>query len=473
MKKSTFGVIVGTRGFFNPILAKDGRKVVTEKLTAMGYDYVILAENEAKYGCVETREDAAKCAELFKANKDKISGIIITLPNFGDEIGATDSVKLAGLDVPILVHAFDDELDKLDVKQRRDSFCGKMSVCNNLFQYGIKYTNTTYHTTSVESKIFEDDILKFDKICKIFKGLKGARIAQFGTRPGAFKTVRYSEKLLERSGITVVPVDMSDIFARASRVNDKELINKCITDINAYGKVDCTGYDCDVNSGLEKSARFTIAVEEWMKENECVAGAIQCWDSIQMNYHCASCLTMSMLGERGVPIACETDISGVIAMYALGLANESPAGYMDWNNNFGDDRDVCICFHCSAHPKSFLGIKPTISCQDVLGASLGYNNCFGAIKGQVQEGNFTFGNIATNDFEGNINMYVGEGQFANEPVDMAGSPAVCRIENLQNLMNHLCKKGFDHHIAMSRGNSADLLAEVFGNYFGWNVYRHR
>lgn len=471
--KTTFGVIVGTRGFFNPVLAKEGRAAVTEKLTAMGFNYVILNENDTRYGCVETREDAAKCAKLFTANRDKITGIILTLPNFGDEIGATESIKLSELDVPVLIHAFDDEIDRMDVAHRRDAFCGKLSVSSNLYQYGIKFTNTTYHTTSVSSQIFEDDIAKFDKVCKVYKGLKGSRIAQIGTRPGPFKTVRYSEKLFERAGITVVPVDLSDIFARASKINDIELINECIKSIDSYAKTDCTGFNCDVNKGKEKSARFTLAVEQWMKENECVAGAIQCWDSIESNYGCGPCLTMSMLGEKGIPFACETDVSGAIAMYALSLANDSPAGYMDWNNSFGEDRDKCICFHCGNYPKSFYGTEPIIGCQDILGASLGYDNCFGALKGQVQPGDFTLANLETNDYDGNINMYVGEGEFLEDPVNTVGSPAVCKIKNLQILLEYLVKNGFHHHIAMSRGKTADILEEVFGNYFGWKVYRHK
>lgn len=473
LKKSTFGVLVGTRGFFNPVLAGEGRNSVLNRLTELGHSYVILDENETKNGCIETREDAAKYAKLFREHKDEIDGIIISLPNFGDEISAAECVKTSGLDVPILVHAFDDEKDRMDLLHRRDAFCGKLSVCNNLYQYGMKFTNTVYHTTSVGSQEFEDDIVKFDKVCRVYRGLKGARIAQIGVRPGAFRTVRFSEKLYERSGITVVPVDLSEIMAKATAITDKKRISDCLAEINAYAKPDYLRKDVDVNAGLDRSARFTLAVEEWMKENDCVAGTIQCWDSIQKNFHCASCLTMSMLGEKGMPFSCEGDVSGAIAMYALDLANDSPAGYLDWNNSYGDDRNMCICFHCSNYPKTFFGMEPKIGTLDILGETYGHDNCFGALKGQVQAGDFTFGNIETNDFEGKISMYVGEGEFVNEPIDTVGSPALCKINNLQPLLNHLCKNGFHHHVAMCRGKSADALAEVFGNYFGWDVLRHR
>lgn len=473
MKRSTFGVIVGTRGFFNPVLAKEGRESVLERLKENGFSYVALTESDTRNGCVETREDAQKCAELFRKNANKIDGIIITLPNFGDEIAATESVRFSTLNVPVLVHAFDDEMDHMDRLHRRDAFCGKISVCSNLNQYGIKFTNTTYHTTSVNSQVFLEDLIRFDKICRVYKGLKGARIAQIGTRPGAFKTVRYSEKLFERSGITIVPVDFSEILFSAEKIADKERIARCLKEISTYARPVDEGYHCDINYGLTQSAKLTLAVEDWMQENQCIAGTIQCWDSVEKNLHCAPCLTMSLLGEKGIPFACETDVCGAVSMYALDLANESPAGYLDWNNSCGNDRNKCICFHCSNYPKSFFGVQPSIGCLDILGDSLGYEKCFGALKGQVRAGEFTFANIETNDFEGSIDMYTGEGEFLDESIQTVGSPAVCKINNLQMLLNRLCKKGFHHHIAMSRGKSADILEEVFGNYFGWNVYRHR
>jgi len=471
---AVFGLIVGTRGFFNPKLAQAGRKAVMDRLEQTGHSVIVLGEDETPFGCVETREHAYKCARLFKDNADKIEGLIITLPNFGDEIGVVESVTLSNLDVPILVHAFDDELDKMDIANRRDAFCGKLSVCNNLYQRGIKFTDTTYHTTSVDSKEFHEDVERFGGICGVYRGIKGARIAQIGTRPGAFRTVRYSEKLLERSGITVVPVDLSEIIFMAESISDERLISDKTAEIKAYGNVDCTGYACDSKKGMINSAKLTIAVENWMTENECAAGCIQCWDSLLNNFHCAACLTMSMLGEKGIPFACETDVQGAVAMYALYLANKNPVGYLDWNNSYGDNRDMCINFHCSNYPKSFFGdgYTPDISCLDILGQTLGYENCFGAMKGRVQKGACTFMNIQTDDYAGRIKAYVGDGEFMDGVVNTVGSPAICKIDNLQSLMSYLCKNGFHHHVAMNRGLSAEIIREVFGNYFGWDVYRH-
>lgn len=470
MKDVTFGVIVGTRGFFNPVLAREGRKEIVALLDKLGYKYVIVGENDTKYGVVETVEDAKKCAKLFRDNYEKIDGIIVSLPNFGDEIGVVQTLNLAKLDLPVMVQACDDDLNRMDIEHRRDSFCGKLSVCNNLYQYKIKFTNTTFHTCPINSREFENDIKFFAKVCKVVKGIKTARIAQIGTRPAAFQTVRYSEKLLQDSGVTVIPVDLSVIIGAANRISDsaKEVKGK-LSEIKQYGNI-----PKDIKEeNIIKSAKLNLAIEKFVLDNDCVAGAVQCWDSIQLNYGCATCLPMSMLGEKGVPMACETDVTGALTMYAMYLASGVPSGYLDWNNNFKDDRDMCINFHCSNFPKSFMGRDPEISNLDILGNALGYDKCFGACKGQVKAGPMTFAKISTDDVWGTIKVYFGEGEFTDDKINSCGGIAVCRVPNLQELLDFMCKNGFEHHVAMNRSSCARVLNEAFENYLEWEIYWHK
>ena len=470
MGKATFGLIVGTRGFFNPKLAQTGRKELMALLDKLGYKYIILSENDTRYGLVETVDDAKKCAELFRANYEKIDGIIVSLPNFGDEIGVVQTLNLAKLDIPVMVQACDDDTDHMEMENRRDSFCGKLSVCNNLYQYKIRFTNTTLHTCPINSKEFEDDINYFAKVCKVVKGIRTARIAQIGTRPAAFQTVRYSEKLLQDSGITVIPVDLSVIIGAANKLGDSSAeVKEKVAEIKKYGSIQSDITD----EKIIRSAKLNIAIEQFMTENQCDAGAVQCWDSIQLNYGCASCLPMSMLGEKGVPMACETDVTGAVMMYAMYLAGGSPSGYLDWNNNFKQDRDMCINFHCSNFPKSFMGGEMGISNLDILGNSLGYDKCFGACKGQVSKGPMTYGKISTDDVWGTIKVYFGEGEFTDDVVKSCGGFAVCKVPNLQGLMDFICKNGFEHHVAMNRSNCAEILNEAFEGYLGWETYWHK
>ena len=294
-QKITFGVIVATRNIFNFKLAQEGRQKILAELNKMDFGAVILPAEATSTGAVETLEDARKCAELFSQNRNDIDGIIVTLPNFGDELGMINTLKYAELNVPILVHAEDDDNDKVDVKSRRDAFCGKLSVCNNLYQYGIPFTNTKYHTCKVESDTFKTDLQRFAGICRVIGGLKHSRIGAIGVRPAAFQTMRSSEKIFQASGITVVPVDLSEIFGEAQRIDDQaDVYKEKVQEIKNYGTIPSFIHD----SKITLQAKLDIAIDNWIQENEIDAAGVQCWTSVQDNYGCATCLAMSMLGRN-------------------------------------------------------------------------------------------------------------------------------------------------------------------------------
>ena len=469
-ERMCFGIIIGTRAYFNSELAKDVRKQLLKTLADEGYDYVILPEDATPTGSssIETREDGLKCAELFRQNRDRIDGIIVSLPNFGFEIGIINAISVADLNVPVLVQACDDENDKVDLDSRRDAFCGKISVCNNLYQYGIPFTDTTLHTYSIYSELLAKDINKFAGICRVVNGLRHARIGAIGARPAGFQTVRASEKLLQKSGITVVPVDLSEILGAARKIEDTdaELLKK-LEEIKCYAAV-----PKEYSDKLVLQAKFGVAVERWIEANQIDAVAVQCWDSLEQNYGCAACVTMSMLGEKLLPAACEVDIAGAVSMYALTLAAQGQSALLDWNNNFAEDRNKCVCTHCGNFPKSFVRNDLKLVTLCVLGRTLGKVNTFGAVYGKATKGDFTFFRISTDDTKGAIKAYLGTGEITDDPYGMDGCIAVTKVNNLQTLMKYICKNGFEHHVAMVRNDVKEILNEAIEDYLGWNLYVH-
>lgn len=469
-ERMCFGIIIGTRAYFNSELAKDVRKQLLRTLADEGYDYVILPEDATPTGSssIETREDGLKCAELFRQNRDRIDGIIVSLPNFGFEIGIINAISVADLNVPILVQACDDENDKVDLDSRCDAFCGKISVCNNLYQYGIPFTDTTLHTYSIYSELLAKDINKFAGICRVVNGLRHARIGAIGARPAGFQTVRASEKLLQKSGITVVPVDLSEILGAARKIEDTDVeLLKKLEEIKCYAVV-----PKEYSDKLVLQAKFGVAVERWIEANQIDAVAVQCWDSLEQNYGCAACVTMSMLGEKLLPAACEVDIAGAVSMYALTLAAQGQSALLDWNNNFAEDRNKCVCTHCGNFPKSFVRNDLKLGTLGVLGRTLGKVNTFGAVYGKVTKGDFTFFRISTDDTKGTIKAYLGTGEITDDPYGMDGCIAVTKVDNLQILMKHICRNGFEHHVAMVRNDVKDILNEAIEGYLGWNLYVH-
>ncbi len=470
-KKQCFGVIIGTRAYFNSELARDVRKQLLKTLEDNGYDYVILPEDATPTGSssIETREDGLKCAELFRQNRDRIDGIIVSLPNFGFEIGIINAISVADLRVPVMVQACDDQNDKVDLDSRRDAFCGKISVCNNLYQYGIPFTDTTLHTYSVYSPLLAQDINRFAAVCRVVKGLSHARIGQIGTRPLGFNTCRASEKLLQASGITVVPADLSEILYAAQAIEDSDTeLLKQMEKVAGYAEVPES-----YREKLRLQCKFGVAVNRWVKANQVDAVAIQCWDSLEQNFGCAACVTMSMLSEAGIPAACETDLAGAVSMLALTLASGQPSAIADWNNNFAEDRNKCVCTHCGNFPKSFIGNDNLrLGPLGVLGRTLGKINTFGAVYAKVSAGDFTYFRISTDDTKGCIKAYLGEGKMTDDEYGMDGCIVVTEVPELQKLMKYICKNGFEHHVALVRGDVAGIIQEAIESYLGWNLYVH-
>ena len=260
LKQTTMGLIVGNRGFFPDHLCAEGRKVMIDVLRQEGFNVVALSPDDTKFGSVETRADAKKCAELFKKHADDIDGIVVTLPNFGDERSVADTLRMADLDVPVLVHAFPDDPRKMGPENRRDSFCGKMSVCNNLAQYGIAYSLTEFHTIDPTAASFRQDLQDFGACCRVVRGLRGARLGAIGARPAAFNTVRYSEKLLEATGISVVTIDLFDLFGRVNLLADTDSTVKAkFKTLKEY--LPAEGVP---DEALMRMARFGAVVDAWV-----------------------------------------------------------------------------------------------------------------------------------------------------------------------------------------------------------------
>lgn len=464
MGKIKMGVIIGNRGFFADELCKTAREELLPVLEEAGIEPIILHEEEGIYGSVETREDAKKCAKLFKKHREEIKGVIVSLPNFGDEKAIAETLRMSGLEVPILVHAFPDNVDKLDYENRRDSFCGKISVCNNLRQYGIKFSLTEFHNVAPGSENFKKDLNKFIGVCRVVDKLKGARIGVIGPRPADFNTVRYSEKLLEHYNISVEPIGLINILEMIEE--DQEVINKNRERIESYITTDGVP-----GASLEKMAGFLDAVEKWIEENELDAVAFQCWDAIQQYFGINPCTVMSMLSNRKIPAACEADVLGTLSMLALQEASDSPSALVDWNNNYGSEPDKFIVFHCGNFAKDIYS-SCSVNYAEILGSTLGNENTYGAIYGRIKPGQITFARLTTDDVEGKIKALVAEGEVADEELKINGSWGAVEVPELQKLMQYICTNGFEHHVAVNLSSVADILDEAFTKYLGWEVYNH-
>ncbi|SFR04994.1 L-fucose/L-arabinose isomerase family protein [Poseidonocella sedimentorum] len=463
------GLAIASRAFFSPAPCAQAREDVAAQMAALGLTLVTLPFEATANGAVQSIDDARLYADHFKAHRETLDGIVIACPNFGDEIAIAELIDRADLDIPILLAACNDELDAVDVHSRRDAFCGKISIANNFWQYGVPFTETTDHTMDLDSEAFGRDLDRFARTCRTVRGLRGARIGAIGARTGPFQTMRYSEKLLQSAGITVQTVDLSEMMQAAGAIQDDapELV-AVMERIRAYGTIPAH----ITTDQIATQAKWTLAVNRWIAENECDASAIQCWRSLQDNFGCATCVTMSMMGEDLSPSACEVDVMGAVSMFALSLASAAPAAILDWNNNYGREVDKCVCTHCGNFPASFIGDTPVVGELDVLGEVIGRSKCFGAVKGKVRAGEMTYFRLSSDDRAGTLKSYLGQGAFTDDPFGMDGGIAVTEVDRLRDLMRFVTQNGFEHHVAMVRGHHAEALHEAVTRYLRIPTYHH-
>ncbi len=464
----TLGLIIGNRGFFPDHLAATGRRDMLRVLGEAGVNVIAVTTEECKFGAIETFEEAKRCGDLFRARRDEIDGVIVSLPNFGDERAIADALRISGLQVPVLIQATPDEPQRMTIRDRRDSFCGKMSACNNLMQYGIKYSLTSLHTVAPDAPEFSADLSWFLGVCRIVRGMRPLRVGSIGARPAAFNTVRYSEKLLEAYGVSVVTIDLSEILGRIGRMGDKEdAAQHKLADIKKYVSTNAVPAE-----SLMKMAKLGAVIDGWMHEQALDISAVQCWTALEEYFGVVPCTVMSMMSNNLMSSACEVDIVGVLSMHALQLASGTPSALLDWNNNYGDNPDKAVCFHCSNLPKHFFQ-EMTMDFQEIIAGTVGKLNTFGTVVGRVKAAPMTYARLSTRDREGTVRGYIGDGQFTSDSLNTFGGAGVVEIPKLQSLLRFICEQGFEHHTAANLAHTSPMLYEASSKYLGWETYWHR
>jgi L-fucose isomerase-like protein len=463
IEKTTFALFFGNRGFFPSSLIATARKELSESLKGMGYKTLMLEEKSTRFGGVETVREGRVYADFLRKNRGKFGGVILSLPNFGDETGAVEALKDAG--VPILIQAYPDELDKMGPETRRDSFCGKFSIMNLFSQYGVPFTVLKPHTVHPKSPLFAENINYFDRVCKVVNGMKELTVGAIGARTTPFKTVRIDEITLQRYGITVETFDLSSVFAKmkAVKTSDKKVSDKAKV-LGAY-----SDWEGVPKKPFETLVKLAVVLDDMISEYELDAIGFRCWSEIQEQMGISPCVVMSELNNRGIPASCEVDVGSAITMFALSRASENISACLDWNNNYGEEENKCILFHCSAVPKGMMKGKGRITDQSILAKTIGKGRGFGCNTGRIAPGPFTFGNMLT--INGELEFYLGEGRFTDDPVpdDFFGCAGVAEIPDLQGVLQTIGYMGHRHHTNVVPGYVLEPVVDAFTTYLGYNV----
>lgn len=460
MEKIRLALYFGNRGFFPGELIADARRELAEAVSRNGLEYLMMDPALTRYGGVETLAEGKRFAEFLEENRGKYDGIILCLPNFGDENGALEALR--EVTVPILVQAYPDEPDKMDFSHRRDALCGKIAMCNCLRQRGIRYSLTAQPTVHPLTKEFDEDLRVFAGVCRVVKGMKRLRIGAIGARTTAFKTVRIDEIAMENKGIGVETVDLSQVFARMREVPPEAVAFQR----SIFGKY--RGWEAYPPVKLEQMARLAAVLKDLIEEMELHAVAIRCWPELEQQLQIAPCLAMAELNEHGIPAACEMDVSNAVMMRALSLASDSPVMLLDVNNN-GAQADECILFHCSAIPASFMGGPGQVKEHLMFRKSYGQGSGAGIHVGKILPGEVTFGSLKTE--AGQLRAFVAQGDLTDAPVgkDFFGCGVVLKKKGMDQVLTYLCENGYRHHVAIVKGRWQASVAEALTKYLGYQT----
>lgn len=460
-----FAVYFGNRGFFPGELAASAIADFRRVLASNGHEALVMEGAGTRYDAVETPEEGRKYADFLAAHKGEYDGVILSLPNFGDENGAVVALRDAG--VPILVQAYPDEIGAMDFARRRDSVCGKIAMCNVLRQAGIRHTLTADFAVHPDSPQFREDLRNFAAVCRTVKGMRRFNLGAIGARTTAFKTVRADEIALQRKGVNVETVDLSEVFALMDGAEAAAVAAKREKYL-AYA--DFAGV---AERKIDSIARLGVAFDILIGRFSLDAIAVRCWDELQKRYGIAPCLAMSVLNEAGLAAACEMDVNNAVMMRAAALASDSPVGLFDVNNNYGDAKDRAIMFHCSAIPGSMLCGRGCIGEHLMFRKAYGPGTGVGIFGGDVQAMPLTVGSFKTED--GRLCAFVTEGEATGEPLEKAffGTGFVFRKGDgdMQGMLNYMARNGYRHHVAFVRGGWSAALVEAFSNYLGYEIER--
>jgi len=460
--KVKLGLLPANRGFFSDALAAKMRGQTIQAMQAAGAEVVVPDATMTKVGCVETLEEAEKVGRLFR--ESRVDGIVIGAMNFGDEQGVAYTIRHAERNVPLLIFGCQEEGPLTPKLERRDSFCGLLSIGEALRQLGVKYTVATVPVCYPTDASFKKDLAWFLGVCRVVNGIRRARYGQIGARPDAFWTCRVDEKQLQRLGVTTVTLDLSEIIGRVQRMKEDAEVRRTLADLKRY--VDTSRIPPD---RLTTIAKFERAVEQFVERANLDGLAIQCWTSVQDNLGICTCATMGRLGDRGVPCACEVDVLGTLTMHSLGLAAQSPAALADWNNLHHKDPDLVNLWHCGVFPRRFAGTKARMGAHKIIADTTGPENCMGVVEFEVKPGPLTVARV-TQDPDGNWKSVIAEGTVERTTAKTFGAYGWTRIKGLQRLYRNVLVRHFPHHAGITQKHVGNILWEAWGNYLDFAVY---
>jgi L-fucose isomerase-like protein len=332
-------------------------------------------------------------------------------------------------------------------------------------QYGLKFTALKPHTARPNSEHFARNVDHFDRLCRVVGGVRGMTVGAIGARTTPFKTVRIDELALQRHGITVETVDMAEVIAGVRETADDDpAVAAKSAELAAH-----TQWGSTPPPAFATIVKLGVVLDRLIEEMGLDALAIRCWLELQKQLGISPCVLLSALNDRFVAAACEVDVGNAVAMRALSQASGHAAACLDWNNNYGDDEEQCILFHCGPVPQSLMAGLGCVTDHYILANVTGQGCGWGCNQGRIVPMPVTVAGLMTD--AGKLRFYVGEGRITDDeiPPEFFGCAGVFEHVGLQDALLTIGKQGHRHHVSLTRGHVQAPLVEALRDYLGCEV----
>ena len=424
------------------------RRLTEAQLTELGADLVGLAglnEDELLYDPT----DVPEVARRFRAAG--VEALFIPHCNFGTELAVTALARQ--LQVPVLLWGPRDDAPLPDGTRLRDTQCGLFATGKDLRRAGVPFSYIV--NCRLQDPLFSRGLRNFLAAAHVVSTFRSLRIGQVGTRPAPFASVMASEgALMERFGIEVVPLELGHLLDEARRraaspdsgVRDAREI---ITAAYALGpEVD--------DEALTRMAALLAALEEWVYGEGLTALGFQCWNYLQASLGVCACYLVGLLADRGIHVACETDLHGAItsALLAAATCGEQPPFFADLTVRHPTNDNAELLWHCGPFPPSLAapGERPTLA-----GNYIAPQACPGLGEFRMKDGEITVAR-----FDGDHDDYrllAGEGHTTAGP-HVRGSYVWFEVNDWPAWEERLVRGPYIHHVSGAYGRYAAALYEA-------------
>ena len=454
-------LLVANRGFFPSSVIEAAYDEMRQAAAKAGVELLEIEKEKVKYGAVETTQEGMIYHDFLEEHHGEYNGVIICLPNFGDENGI--KAALRDVNVPVLLQAYPDEIGKMDFANRRDAFCGKLGLCAVFKQMGFKFTSGKPFVMHPLSDAFAKELKEFVSICNIVKRMRYMRLGVFGARTTAFKSVRFDEGAMEARGCDVETFDLTMVMEKYEEIDPESAEVQFFKD----KLLEVGDFSDAADYALGNLARFGETLKAFIDELKLDAITVRCWSELQHMLHIAPCSLLGIFNMLGVPATCETDGSNAVSQMALHCASGMSTACLDINNNYGDEENKAILFHCGPVPVDMMVKKGHIEEHLMFTKTQGENCSWGLNVGRIKPGPVTFSGCRTEN--GEVRYYVEKGVITEDAIEDAffGTPGVIEVENLQDKLFSMQEEGFRHHTIITPGDHVREVEEALSKYLGY------